>query len=85
MKTIDFRKLEAFEEQVHHARELFLAAVHNPRRPEMLRILDDAERTLEIARERLGLDAGRREPQPWWLDWQARQSSRTRPPGASSR
>lgn len=74
MQITDFQRLEAFEEQVHRARELFLAATHHPRRPEMMRILEAAEATLEIARRRVGLDEERCEPQPWWVNWQARRS-----------
>lgn len=84
MTNIDFQKLEAFEEQVYQARELFLASVHNPARPDMLRILAAAEKTLETAREALGLDLGRREPQPWWRDWQAERSRGSTSRGAAS-
>ena len=68
---MDLQKLEAFEELVHRARELFVASVHNPNRPEMMAILQAAEKTLETARQSLGLDDGRREPQSWWVEWQA--------------
>ncbi len=68
---MDFQKLEAFEEQVHRARELFVASVHNPYRPEMMAILQAADKTLETAQKSLGLDDARREPQSWWVEWQA--------------
>jgi len=84
MKIMDFEKLEAFEEQVHRARELFVASVHNPYRPEMMAILVAAEKTLETARERLGLDAGRSEPQAWWLDWQAANRGKSGASGSPS-
>ncbi len=63
MKIMDFQKLEAFEEQVHRARELFVASVHNPYRPEMMAILQAAEKALKTAQKSLGLDDGRSEPQ----------------------
>ena len=71
MKIMDFQKLEEFEEQVHRARALFVASVHNPYRPEMMAILQASEKTLKTAQKSLGLDDGRREPQSWWVEWQA--------------
>lgn len=71
---MDFQRIEAFEEQVHRARELFVAAAHHPRRSEMMRILESAEAALDIAKRKWGLDEDRCEPQPWWLDWQKRRS-----------
>lgn len=70
MKSMDFQQLEAFEEQVYRARELFLAATHHPRRVEMLQILMTAETTLETAKAQVGLDDRRCDPQPWWIAWQ---------------
>ncbi len=84
MKIMDFQKLEAFEEQVHRARELFVASVHNPYRPEMMEILQAAEKALKTAQKSLGLDDGRSEPQSWWVDWQAGKRSDPRASDFSS-
>ena len=81
---MDFQKLEAFEEQVHRARELFVASVHNPYRTEMMAILQAAEKALKTAQKSLGLDDGRREPQSWWVEWQAGKSNDSRAAGPSS-
>ena len=56
---------------MHRARELFVASLHNPYRPEMMEILQAAEKALKTAQKSLGLDDGRSEPQSWWVEWQA--------------
>lgn len=74
MQDMSFERFELFEEQVFRARDLFEAAEGDPRRPEMMAILQSAELTLKSAMECLGIHPDRSEPQRWWIEWQERNA-----------
>jgi hypothetical protein len=78
MKQMDFVRFEQLEEQVYRAGELFDASPDNPYRPEMMQILRSAEKALDEARRRVGLNVDRVEPLPWWVEWRDRQSAKRR-------
>ncbi len=73
MKQMDFVRFEQLEEQVYRAAELFDASPDNPYRPEMMQILRSAEKALDEARRRIGLNVDRVEPLPWWVEWRKRR------------